>query len=155
MTKMRENTAVTCIYCDNPRPDVVSDRQNKKSISFSILGIIKYTQEKIQNTQSTLRVHCSLCGRKYLLYATRNNIGFINAFLKQRVKYTDDVIDGLKYYDFTPEDIPHYVVGLSKPKSHKSNEIHVILDKPNGKYYLRGVKDTNMDIYIVNNIEKV
>lgn len=65
---------------------------------------------------------------------------------------TDDFIDGLSYYEIPIENLAGYVVGITQPIKSKG-EIHLLVNHPDGRYYIRCIKEGGM--YLAINIEKV
>jgi hypothetical protein len=147
-----ETHNVSCLYCGNPRPELSFRTQSKKHTAFFLPKIFTYQQESVQDIQRTPFVFCQLCGREYFLFATRNELEFIDDFLKNFVMYTDDFVNGLRYYELSIENLAMYIVGIAQPIKSKG-EIHLVVNHPNGRYYIRCVKEEGA--YLAINMEKV
>ncbi len=137
---------IACPYCGNPSPNF--KRRTKGTVSMNLSGGIPggtLSYEGID--QTTPLVSCTLCDRKYYLFAQSHNKEYCKRFLN-KTQFHETVYENMKYYQLSYTDIIDGFEGITQVKSFTScinsikkkintgDEIHLVFRKDPNTYFI-------------------
>jgi len=143
---MPQGDAIICPYCGNPTPNF--KRRTKGTVMMTLNagtpgGAISYGGDN----QTAPLVTCTMCDRKYYLFALSNNKDYCKRFLN-KTKFHETVIEIMKSYQLSYSDIIDGFEGITQVKSFTScingikkkidygDDVHLVFRKDLATYFL-------------------
>jgi len=138
--------AIICPYCGNPSPNFKFRTKGTVGMKLNIgspEGALSYGGVN----QTTPLVTCTLCDRKYYLFALRHNKDYCKRVLN-RTGFHETVYENMKHYHLSYTDIIEGFEGVTQVKSFTScinnikkkiyygDEIHLVFSKDPNTYFI-------------------
>lgn len=150
---------ISCIFCGNPRPNILRELQEGTQTGFSLRGLISRNRQRFQVVSPTPLVNCLLCNRRYYLFAVEADREFVEYFLNNHVLLTTHVVDSIIAFGLPPSELVEYVIGIAQPENSR-NLIYIVILYSNKRYFISCKKYTGSDPdyrgkYLALNADKV
>ena len=129
-----------CLYCENPRPIITHSARRGGTGGLSSASPIQVGIQTQQDVELTPIIDCRFCKRKYYLFATGENTGFLQNIIT-RLKYNELIADSMRNNGLEVTDIFQGFIGITGPKSifdrvYNQGTFHILFKKDQKTYSL-------------------